>query len=69
MASRNGRSPRLVYGQSACQSIRAVAGFVHDVAPVASHGGQVQQDGFVFGLGQGKGACFPVVPVDDLGFF
>ena len=46
---------------------RVFVGFaVHHVAPVAPHRANVQQDGFVFGLGTGKRRLAPWMPVDRL---
>ncbi len=39
---------------------------VHDVAPVAPDGADVEEDGLVFGLGAGKGGFSPRVPLHGL---
>ncbi len=43
-----------------------VAFAVDDVAPVAPDGADIEEDGFVFGLGAGKSGVAPFVPVDGL---
>ena len=47
--------------------LRVLVGLaVHDVAPVAPDGANVQQDWLVLGLGEGKGRRAPGMPLDGL---
>ena len=39
---------------------------VHDVAPVAPHRADVEQDGLVFSLGAGKRSLAPCMPLHGL---
>ena len=43
-----------------------VAFAVDDVAPVAPHGADIEEDGLVLGFGSGEGGVAPFVPVDGL---